>query len=161
MDATTMHSISELIESLQAAHPDLDFKETGDFLWNPSEKLIHFDISDPDCAAHLLHEVSHAELEHSSYSRDIELIAMERDAWHHAKTVLGPKLNVPVAADLIEDDLDTYRDWLHARSLCPKCSQNGLQTDEKQYTCVVCRNVWSVNTAIGCALRRYNKKHAI
>ncbi|HEY1085094.1 MAG TPA: hypothetical protein VGE34_00025 [Candidatus Saccharimonadales bacterium] len=149
-----------LLESIPTLYPDIVFEAGEEFSWNPEKKTITFVADDPLLDAHLLHELSHAELNHESYSRDVELIAMERDAWQHARSTLAPKYSVDIDSDTIQDDLDTYRDWLHARSTCPKCSSNGIQTGDFEYTCVFCRNIWRVNTAIGCALRRYNKKRA-
>jgi hypothetical protein len=161
MDATTVPETSSLLSKLQARFPHLAFQEGEDFHWSPSERCVYYVANDPLLDERLLHEVSHAELKHTTYTRDIELIAMERDAWGHARITLGPSFDVTIDSSVIEDDLDTYRFWLHARSSCPECSATGIQTDAKEYTCVACRATWRVNTATGCALRRYtNKKHA-
>lgn len=159
MDVTTMPSTLPLIERLSQKYPAITFEEGSDFLWNPTDRSICYDPLDPHLTERLLHELSHAELGHSSYESDIELIALERDAWHHAKTTLAPQFSLQITSDIIEDDLDTYRDWLHARSLCPHCKQNGIQTDKREYMCLICQTKWRVNEAIGCALRRYVKKN--
>lgn len=159
MDATIVPSTT-LLETIPKAYPDITFTAGEEFSWNPEKRVVTFVADDLSLEPHLLHELSHAELGHEDYSRDIELIAMERDAWHHARSELGPRYSVTIDADTIQDDLDTYRDWLHARSTCPACASNGIQTDDSEYTCVFCRNIWRVNTAIGCALRRYSKKRA-
>lgn len=150
-----MHSLLPRVKKL---FPNLIFQEGDEFRWSPKEKIITYTLTDESPAEHLLHEISHAELKHSTYSRDIELIAMERDAWGHARIVLGPQLGIDITSDIVENDLDTYRDWLHARSTCPSCTATGIQTDEKIYVCVACRATWRVNRAIGCALRRYTTK---
>lgn len=155
MAVTTMPSITSLRKSLQTAYPQFLLVKGDDFYWSPKDSTITYSTQTPQAAERLLHEYSHAILGHVSYRRDIELIAHERDAWNHAKTVLAPQFGTRVAADVIEDDLDTYRDWLHARSTCPHCTATGLQTDAKEYTCVACRGKWTVNEARICALRRY------
>ncbi len=137
--------------------PRFNFKEAEDFRWSPQDKTIYFNQADTHALERLLHEVAHAELGHLAYDRDIELIAIERDAWQHAKTTLAPLFETTIDSDVIEDDLDTYRQWLHARSTCPHCSSTGLQTDTQEYTCVSCRARWRVNQAIGCGLKRYIK----
>jgi hypothetical protein len=125
------------------------------FYWSPSKREIIYRQDDPDGLEHLLHELSHAALEHTSYESDIALISMERAAWQYAKTNLAPLYHVRIADDLIQDDLDTYRDWLHARSTCPDCKSNGIQTSRQHYQCLVCNGSWSVNLALHCQLKRY------
>lgn len=153
-----MPMISSLLDTVRGDFPGISFEKGDTFKWSPPTATITYDEADPHGAERLLHEISHAELAHNEYRRDIELIAMERDAWHHAKTILSERYAIPVAADIIEDDLDTYRDWMHARSICPKCDSNGIQTGNKEYTCVACKSKWRVNQAISCELRRYNQK---
>lgn len=155
-----MPSTTSLISRIIADYPDITFTEGDDFLWNPALRTIMYDPRDPHASEHLLHELGHAELAHADYQSDIGLIALERDAWHQARTVVAPRYQLHISADIIEDDLDTYRDWLHARSLCPHCKQNGLQSSQQEYTCLICQTKWRVNQAIGCALRRYIKKSA-
>ena len=102
----------------------------------------------------VLHEVGHALLDHQIYSRDIELLGMERDAWQRAE-VVAADLDLTIPDDVIQTHLDTYRDWLHARSLCPDCTQTGIQIDSAQYECPHCHATWRVNDARTCGLRRY------
>jgi len=146
------------IAPLIAAFPEFTFVKATDFRWMPGKKTIEYAPDDPHAAEHLLHEVAHAKLDHASYERDVELITLERDAWHYAQTVLAPTFAITIDDSLVEDDLDTYRDWLHARSTCPHCQATGIQTGSKTYTCVVCRTKWQVNAAIHCGLKRYTQK---
>jgi hypothetical protein len=53
----------------------------------------------------------------------------------------------------IQNCLDTYRDWLHKRSTCPRCDSHGLQTSE-QYKCYNCRAVWRVGNERFCRAYR-------
>lgn len=153
-----MPSTPSLIHSLQLDYPTLVFVAGDDFHWSPKEKTITYDETRHDASAHLLHELSHAVLEHSDYDRDIELIGLERDAWAHAKTVLGPQYRQSIPAHVIKDSLDTYRDWLHARSTCPTCGANGIEIKKSLYHCIGCGDEWRVNEARLCALRRYRTK---
>jgi hypothetical protein len=79
---------------------------------------------------------------------------MERAAWEKAGE-LAPTYEVTIQPDLVEQQLDTYRDWLHDRSVCPNCEANGVQTDVNHYRCLTCDDTWRVNDARRCALRRY------
>lgn len=153
-----MPSTSLLHDELAAAFPDLTFESSDDFRWLPTKQIVQFDAGDQFLDERLLHEVAHSLLAHTTYSRDIELIGMERDAWHYARTTLAPHFKVDFASGVVEDDMDTYRDWLHARSTCPHCTATGLQTTVNEYSCVACGGKWRVNRAIGCQLRRYKQK---
>lgn len=153
MDAITMQKISSLVSSLASDFSGLSFKISDDFRWSPEEKTIYYDL---DGAQYdLLHEVAHGLLGHSDYHRDIDLLKMERDAWTYARKELASRYKVTITEEHVEDALDSYRDWLHARSRCPHCSQTGIQTRENTYSCLGCDESWQANEARQCALRRY------
>lgn len=149
-----MRSITSLITKLRADFPQFAFAPGEQFHWSPSEQTVYYAEPSGD-APSLLHELAHAVLGHRQYARDIELIAIERDAWSYAVETLGPRYNVVIDEDAVEDSLDSYRDWLHARSLCPGCQATGVQTARHQYKCLACSEQWRVNDARMCALRRY------
>ena len=149
-----MLSITSLKNKLAEQFSDLDFQEGEDFLWNASTKTVTYATNPTDDPALLLHETAHALLNHRGYSRDIELIQIERQAWDYAKSELGPQFGVPISEELVEDSLDSYRTWLHKRSTCPSCGLNGIQESQKTYRCINCRSRWSVNEARTCQLNR-------
>lgn len=155
MVATIMPSIDLLIKTLVHDFPSVTFHEGEHFSWAPSTKTVSFCLSEPHGAERLLHEVAHAKLAHKGYERDIDLIAMERDAWQLARTTLSETYGLPIASDVVETHMDTYRDWLHARSTCPHCTATGMQIGKRTYKCVACLKTWDVNEARVCALRRY------
>lgn len=148
-----MRSTTSVLTKLQQDLPEITFSPGETFHWSPESRTVYY--SDPADTASLLHEVAHALLGHAGYSRDIELLKMERDAWNLAVDTLSVKYEVAVDQDLAEDMLDTYRNWLHARSTCPKCEATGLQSAANLYSCLVCKGSWRVNEARSCALRRY------
>lgn len=150
-----MLSIRSLVKQLKRDYPEFIFEPSTEFWWSAREQTVHYDPKTPDGTAYLLHELSHAVLAHVGYRYDIDLIKLERDAWNHAKTVLGPQYNIIISEDVAENNLDTYREWLHARSTCPGCSTTGLQMKEQQYRCLDCGKTWRVNEARLCSLKRY------
>jgi hypothetical protein len=154
MVVTTMRSTTSLITKLALDYPDYYFKSSNEFHWSPDENVIFYDKESSDQAS-LLHELSHAILEHKAYSKDIELIELERNAWQYAKQTLSPQYAITIDENDIQDSLDTYRDWLHARSRCPYCEATGVQTKKNTYKCLSCSTSWRVNDARICALRRY------
>jgi len=156
MDATTMLSTASLIQKLKSDYPGLIIERGDDFHWSFEKSTITYSDSDPSSLpAHLLHELSHAVLEHKDYTRDIELLGFERDAWAYAQKTLSPKYGHLIADEIIKVSLDSYRDWLHARSTCPACSATGVEIKKTIYGCPVCGGQWRVNEARLCGLRRH------
>jgi len=147
--------MSSLIHKLKTTYPELTFAEAEQFSWSPSDRTVFYNRDQKHATHLLLHELSHALLDHRDYRRDIELIAMETAAWENAKTY-ATEYNVRFDEAMIQDHLDTYREWLHARSTCPHCSANGYQTEASQYECPACSHKWRVNEARLCELRRYS-----
>ena len=148
-----MQKMQSLTKKLSKNHPNISFKPGDTFSWSPAEATVYYRESSDDLAL-LLHEASHALLEHSAYSKDVELLAIERDAWEKTREI-APVYGVHVDSGSIEEHLDSYRDWLHRRSTCPACGSNGIQTKQDTYRCLACDNLWRVNDARTCALRRY------
>jgi hypothetical protein len=147
MVATTMHStLSRLVKD----YPLIHFIEGADFYWSPDKATVFYKKNGP--VSLLLHEVGHALLDHQDYDRDITLLSMERDAWDKARTLE----TIDEAA--VQDHLDTYRHWLHARSTCPSCDANGHQIKKAAYRCLACGTEWRVNEARLCGLKRYTTK---
>lgn len=152
MAATSTPQIPDLLPKLKADFPNLKFEAGDRFAWDPTRATVRFIQS--GSPAQLLHELGHATLHHQQFERDILLLAMERDAWQVALK-LAQRYEVSISLDDIEQHLDTYRDWLHARSTCPDCETTGVQIDDQSYHCPVCLTQWRVNEARNCALRRY------
>ena len=148
-----MQLTPSLLAKLADDFPALQFTEDVDFRWSDKDSTVYYDPHGD--AALLLHEIAHAELKHVSYERDITLLEMERDAWDHAIKHLFPRYGITPREELVDEALDTYRDWLHARSMCPHCQSTGIQTRVSSYKCLACGTKWRVNEARICALRRY------
>ncbi len=150
MGATTT-PLTSLLPKLRQDNPTLTFTEGRHFLWSPDTKTIEYQPgAEPGL---LLHELAHALLGHQSYDRDVQLLAMERAAWDEAQR-LATTYSAAISPDTVEGHLDTYRDWLHARSTCPNCTATGYQTGSQTYSCPACSQEWRVNEARLCQLRR-------
>lgn len=160
MVAISTPKISSLYKRIVADFPGIHFVKGDNFHWSPEKKSIfHPPISSTESLAHLLHEVGHAQLEHSSYARDITLIDMERQAWEYAVDTLAPRyaLALTMNDDIVDESLASYRQWLNARSTCPHCQAIGVEKTAETYYCLVCHGSWTVNEARTCQLRRYKK----
>ena len=84
-----------------------------------------------------LHEVGHAISPHQSYKTDMERLKIEMEAWDEARKLAG-SYGVEVNEELIQSELDTYRNWLHQKSRCPRCGLTRFQTPDSQYHCPLC-----------------------
>lgn len=149
--AVTTTAFNNLIANLATKYPDIKFVSGDTFRWSSSTNTVFYEPKSKDVIS-LLHETAHALLSHTYYRQDIDLIHLERDAWTKAKE-LGRIYGYEVDDDTIEDALDSYRHWLHTRSLCPHCQQNGVQKDDF-YSCLICNQRWKPNDARTCGLKR-------
>ncbi|MFZ1242786.1 MAG: hypothetical protein WAQ22_01430 [Candidatus Saccharimonas sp.] len=156
MAATVSPSTTWLIQQLTTRSPAVVFMPGDTFAWQPQAKTILYKTGVRQGWQLLLHEYGHAVLDHMSYPQDITLLAMERDAWATAANI-AHELNLTIDDLIIDQHLDSYRDWLHARSLCPTCGSTGIQQSNGDYQCPACHHQWQANEARTCALRRYKK----
>ncbi len=129
---------SVLLSQLRQDYPNFVFKPGKKFSFRPP-RTIYFVLDDPNFAIALLHELGHALLGHTAFLTDVERLKMERAAWDQA-TILATKYDISVDANFIEAELDTYRDWLHAKSKCQKCGLTRYQTRDGRYHCPYCQD---------------------
>ncbi len=156
MDVTTMAKTNSLARKLKSDFPEIRFEKSDDFYWSPTTKTVFVsELSTEEDELTLLHEVAHAVLNHQEYSRDIELLKIERQAWDYVKTKLASKYGVTYDEDHAETMIDSYRDWLHERSTCSHCLASGIQISDHTYRCLGCSYQWRVNDARRCGLKRY------
>ncbi|MDB5169880.1 MAG: hypothetical protein JWN82_276 [Candidatus Saccharibacteria bacterium] len=148
-----------MLEQLQARFPDLRFVASSRFCWSPQTHEIGYDQARHDQTADwsLLHETGHALLNHTQYLADFELLRLEMAAWAKARE-LAVDFGVTIDENHIQDCLDTYRDWLYKRSICPHCSTRALQqNDYAHYRCFNCHTVWGVTPSRFCRAYRATK----
>jgi hypothetical protein len=151
--------MEELLRKLRRGHPGLTFTKGEAFYWCPETSEVFYAERDDELADmwSLLHEISHANLEHFNYTTDFELVRMEAAAWQEAKR-LATSYGLTIDEEYIQDCIDTYRDWLYRRCLCPTCSTQCLQTDSaKFYHCFNCQSSWEVTASRFC--RPYRRAH--
>lgn len=146
--------VTSLLSQLQKDFPVITFRQSTTFYWSPLEKTVFY--ADPNDVDQLFHETGHAVLDHADYSRDITLLEMERDAWGQAAE-LAQRYGYVIDSSTIENALDSYRNWLHKRSICPKCGMTGIQTSSTTYSCAACLATWHTNDARLKGLKRTMK----
>ncbi len=133
------------------------FKKGDGFKWSPGQRTVYFNprlLTTPEGIWSLLHELGHAILQHNSFSSDIELIKFEVEAWETAKELAVKYKLPPIDLEYIENNLDTYRNWIYRRSACPNCSQCSFQQDQVTYYCFNCNCVWRVPSSQICQVKR-------
>lgn len=151
MAATTTPSTHSLLKHLSRDFSQFSFAPGDQCSWSPSEMTVYY--TDTASAAQLFHELAHGVLGHTNYSKDIELVRMEREAWDEAVKI-AQTYTTPIDEEEVESHMDTYREWMHARSLCPVCEASGIQSGPRLYRCVECEATWRVNDARTCGLKR-------
>ena len=135
MAVITMLSNNYLIDHLVADYPQLRFISGQTARWAPSEQTVYYsDIESMEGRVALLHEVGHALCDHRSYHQDIELIALELEAWQKA-TALASHFGHTIENDWVHEAMDSYRGWLHDRSRCPTCSWSGFPVSPASPCC--------------------------
>ena len=150
--------MKDILKKLKKDFPDIAFVSSERFYWSPKDSTVYYDKTKQDTAGEwaLVHELSHGILGHKTYHTDFELLQLEVDAWDKAKEV-AHTYGITINEDHVQDCLDTYRDWLHARSKCPACGDHGLQERSGDYECINCNTSWHVSTERFCrAYRRVN-----
>ena len=149
----------ELIARLNKELPKLRFIAGKQFSWSAETGEIIYKMGARGEKARwsLLHETGHALLKHTNYKSDMELLRLEVAAWQKAR-LLAIELGIKIDKDHIEDCVDTYRDWLYKRSICPNCTAKCLQqADFVHYRCFNCHMQWRVSTSRFCRAYRSTK----
>ncbi len=142
--------MDRLIKQLQTAYPDISFAAGDRAYWSPQNRTVTYVSGGTKADTYaLLHELGHALLGHTDFISDADLIHKEAEAWDKASK-LAKVHGAPYNAEHAQDCLDTYRDWMHRRSLCPSCAAHGAQEDRHTYTCLNCGHVWYVTASRLC-----------
>ena len=134
---------TDFIEALKSEFGQFNFISGNRFKWK-SPNSIYFeansDYSFNYFALLTLHELGHALSGHKDYKTDIERLRIESEAWQRAKHEINDHKNwgVKYDEDFVEGELDSYRDWLHKKSLCKKCGLTRFQTADGKYHCPSC-----------------------
>ena len=133
-----MPSLKTLIAKIRNDYPALVIESGERAQFTPPNKLFYAPNTTP---LELLHELGHYLTKHHSYNSDIELVRIESEAWEQAHDLCA-KYQVKWDDDVAQDHLDTYRDWLHATSLCKNCNLAGYQDAAGLYHCALCGAKW-------------------
>ena len=151
--------MENLVRKLKQDHPGLVFSLGNSLCWSPGRGQISYPTEGGAHAIEgLLHEMGHARLGHKAYRSDLELLHKEVEAWQEALR-LARTYRVTIDQNHMQDCLDTYRDWLYKRSMCPMCTNTGLQESEQRYACLNCKHAWQVTASRLCRPYRRSGHH--
>ncbi len=149
-----------LLKQLIRDFPQFAFVASEGFCWSPKEYQILYNADQLTSRSGpwtLLHELGHAILDHKTYASDIELLQLETSAWTQAR-ISGTTYGYEISDDYIQDCIDTYRDWIHQRSACPKCQTRSFQRSVDSYQCFNCQHIWKVSSSKFCRPYRRSEK---
>ncbi len=159
MGAMSMPKITlPSINQLQEDFPSIHLEEAKEFYFSARDKCVYYNkkqVLTEVGMFQLIHEIGHALSNHHHFESGVELLKMETEAWSKAEKI-AKQYDLEIPPALIERCLDSYRDWLHLRSICPECKATGVETDVNLYHCFNCLQKWSVPT--DQRTRRYRHK---
>ncbi len=130
MDAT-------FLAKVRGDYPEVKFVAGKRFSFRPPRTVVFCDESDDTAPLLLLHELGHFLTGRFDFKTEVERLKIEVMAWEKAKE-LAPLYGVFVDEDLIENELDSYRDFLHQKSRCPLCGLTRFQTPDSVFHCPKC-----------------------
>lgn len=130
--------MNKFCEQLREEYPNLCWRVGKKFAYRPPRTIVVEQNFEQDCYNLLvLHELGHALCEHKNYGTDAERLKMERQAWEKARE-LAKKYEVEYVEELVEEKLDSYREWLHQKSTCKRCGLTMYQKRNGGYFCPQC-----------------------
>jgi hypothetical protein len=150
----------DLIQDLNRLFPKLTFTSGQQFCWSPEtcEIIYKNDTHSKKDKWSLMHETGHALLKHKTYGSDMNLLKLEVEAWEKAREI-SRQLTIDIDEAHIQDCLDSYRDWIYKRSICPVCTAKSIQQDDfEHYRCFNCHTSWKVSSSRFCRSYRKTKR---
>lgn len=126
----------EFFAGLKRDFPEFRFVWGRKFAFRPPKTIVIGPL-EPFSRLLVLHEVGHAVLKHNDFRTGVERLKMEVAAWEKARE-LAPMYGVEWDEEVVQGELDTYRDWLHQKSRCPVCGLTRFETPDGQYRCPRC-----------------------
>lgn len=128
------------LDAIKRDYPEFTFRPGSKFLFRP-KKSIHYLEADENFRLLLLHELAHALLGHFSYEKSLERLQIERDAWEKTRE-LCKKHSIAFDESIAETELDTYRDWVHQKTLCKTCGLTCLEVSPESLYCPFCQKTF-------------------
>ncbi len=139
VDDSGAGEVARLVARAREDFPDLRFVSGHKFAFRPPRTIVIG--AEEECSSLLLlHELGHAASGHREFKTDVARLKMEAEAWTAARG-LAERYGVEWDEEVAQTELDSYRDWLHRKSRCPKCGLTRYQTPDGEYHCPQCENL--------------------
>ncbi len=151
-----MRVTQTLLERITNTYHELNFEPGDEFLYDAADEIIYYheaSLGRNEGQIALLHEIAHAQLGHFHYHTDLELFALETQAWHATKHLCAVH-GVTLSEEYLRNCLSTYAHWLNNRASCPVCNNFSTQEDELTYRCFLCHARWQVKTDVQARIRK-------
>ncbi len=129
-------AVDGLVNKLSVDYPGLRFLNGQRFAFRPPRTVV-IGPDEPSKELLLLHEVGHALLGHREFATDVSRLKMEVGAWEKAREIAS-QYGVEFDDEVMEQELETYRNWLHQKSRCPRCGLIRYQIPNGEYKCPKC-----------------------
>lgn len=128
------------LETLKSEFPNFSFKPGRKFLFRPKKSIFYLEDNE-NFRLLLLHELAHALLGHFSFETSLDRLKIERDAWDKTRSLCAD-FNVPFLEEVAEAELNSYRDWLHQKTLCKTCGLSCIEVDSESLFCPFCQKTY-------------------
>ena len=139
---SSLPSSTAFLSQLTSDYPNFSFRPGKKFKFRPKSTIYYIpptSVSD-SFPLLLLHELSHALLGHFTFTSQHQRLKLESAAWEKTRS-LCDLYSVPFDPSLAEAELDTYRNWLYKKSLCPSCSSVCAELDLSTLFCPLCEKI--------------------
>ena len=131
--------MDDIVKQLKKDYPDFRFIDGARFSFKPPKTIVIGPYEGEKTPMLLFHELGHALSKKYSYKLGIERLKIESIAWQTGKKAYQNYSNLPLwDNDFVEDNLDTYRDWLHQKSTCKTCGLTMYQDVNNSWRCPYC-----------------------
>lgn len=129
----------EVVQKIINDFSDLNFYIGNKFMFRPPNNIFLDKKIVDNYALLLLHEIGHALSKHRDYKTYFKLLDMETEAWEKAE-ILASKYGVFYDENLVQEHLDTYRDFLYTKTTCLYCGNYCLEGKNGKLFCPFCEN---------------------
>lgn len=131
--------MDDIINQLKQDYPNLRFIKGARFSFRPPKTIVVGPYEGKNTPLLLFHELGHALSKKYSYNLKVERLKIEVAAWQEGKKAYQNYPDLPPwDDDFVEDNLDTYRDWLHKKSTCKACGLTMYQDVNNSWQCPHC-----------------------
>ena len=139
--AMTEEAKDKFVVQLEQDFPQFSWRKGTRFRFRPPRTIFYEECLTEDehnnYCLQLLHELGHAVLRHRDFRTDLDRLRMEVAAWEQAQQ-FAAQYNIYYDEELVQEQLDSYRGWLHGKSRCKKCGLTRYQTKDGEYHCPQC-----------------------